>query len=1150
MKNRIFNRILLIGLIAAAACTAGAAEERELIAVLKSEAGVVEKCAACQQLRICGTAESVPALAAQLGDERVGHAARHALEGMPYAEAGAALRDAIGKTSGAVKAGLIDSVGWRGDTAAVGLLAPLVSDADTAVATAAATALGRMGGKDAETALVAACGKVKGGVRDAVFEAILRCAEGRLSSGDSSGAAGLYRKVMEAEPGPVMRLAAWRGLALSDGSRRDGLVVEALGGRDAELRLVAIRLVREMEDEQLIKACLRQWRALPADAQVLLVDVMAARGDHAFLADIVKACTSPDEAVRVAAVKAVGVLGDAANVALLAERAGRASGGEQAAARESLRALRGKDIQAEMMGRVEKADSAVRVELIQALADRGATEATPLLLKAIRRGDAAVRAASYRALRELAGAEQIGELVGLLLEVPGGEQKQLESAIVGAARRTSASAAASKAILAKLDSVQEAKLKAVMIGILGQLGDASALATLRRALGDDAAEIRYAAIQGLSAWPTAEPKDDLLRVAKTSDNATHKVLALRGYIDLIGKDASGDDAKLAMYQEAMTLATQAAEKKRVLSGLTNVRTVGALEMAAGSLDQADVCDEAAFAAVTIAAPMAARQAQAVKAAMEKVAASAAPEEIRKQAAAIVEQITTIQSYLMDWEVSGPYVQDGKDYAALFDIAFAPENDAAAAQWRPMPVYADSTPAGYLDLLRALDGGDSRVAYLRTTIDSDADKAVTFEIFSDDGVKAWLNGQIILSLNVARPIMPTPDAAKATLKKGANALVLKITQNNMPWGAIVRMREPAPEVVKVGKQFRIVVINAESKFEAAGICDVNKDGKLDIVSGGSWYEAPQWKQHFIREVQYEGGYYYDFASLPMDIDGDGWTDIAGAAWHNKKVFWVRNPGDSGKAWEVIDVDEPGNMETALAFDINGDGQMDILPNIMSQAAWYEFGRDASAPHGVRWTKHPLPQEAAGHGNGAGDVNGDGRMDVVAPKGWVEQPADASGEWTWHGEFDLGQCSVPALVHDVDGDKDVDIIYGFGHNYGLFWLEQGKDAAGGRTWTRHLIDDSWSQPHFMLLADVDNDGKAELVTGKRYYAHNGNDPGENDPKCVYYYTWDGARWQRHLIHEGGMVAFGINTQAADIDGDGDLDIVAPGKSGLYLLENTLK
>ena len=183
-----------------------------------------------------------------------------------------------------------------------------------------------------------------------------------------------------------------------------------------------------------------------------------------------------------------------------------------------------------------------------------------------------------------------------------------------------------------------------------------------------------------------------------------------------------------------------------------------------------------------------------------------------------------------------------------------------------------------------------------------------------------------------------------------------------------------------------------------------------------------------------------------------------------------------------------------------------------------------------------------------MNSDGRRDIVTPRGWLEQLADG---WQWHAEFELGHASIPILVHDVDDDGDSDIIWGLGHGYGLFWLEQKKET-GQRVWTKHLIDDSWSQPHFMLMADLDNDERDELVTGKRYHAHNGKDPGGNDPVCVYYYDYDrsAGKWTRHTMHEGGRVGFGINTAVADMDGDGDIDIVAPGKSGLYLFENLLK
>lgn len=355
----------------------------------------------------------------------------------------------------------------------------------------------------------------------------------------------------------------------------------------------------------------------------------------------------------------------------------------------------------------------------------------------------------------------------------------------------------------------------------------------------------------------------------------------------------------------------------------------------------------------------------------------------------------------------------------------------------------------------------------------------------------------------------------------------------------------------GVEFRKHVINADVRFEAAGVLDVNKDGKLDIFSGGFWYEAPNWTKHFVREVTEAGEYHYDFANLPVDVDGDGWTDIVNAAWHNKKVFWVRNPGKADSAWEVIDVDEPGNMETAILVDINGDKQPDVLPNVLGAPAfWYSFKKDPASPKGVKWDKHALPPQASAHGNGAGDVDGDGKCDILTPTGWLRQTGP--DQWEFVGEFNLGSTSIPMLVHDVDADGDSDIVWGNGHDYGLFWMEQGKATDGKRTWTKYEIDKSWSQPHFMVFADLDNDGVKELVTGKRFRAHNGHDPGGNDPKCVYYYKFDPAarKFNRNVIIEGDTVAFGINTMVIDIDGDGDLDVVCPGKSGLYLMENLLK
>lgn len=351
-------------------------------------------------------------------------------------------------------------------------------------------------------------------------------------------------------------------------------------------------------------------------------------------------------------------------------------------------------------------------------------------------------------------------------------------------------------------------------------------------------------------------------------------------------------------------------------------------------------------------------------------------------------------------------------------------------------------------------------------------------------------------------------------------------------------------------FNVHTINAESKYEAAAIADMDGDGKPDIYCGGFWYQAPDWKRHVVRAIEEVNGYYLDLSAIPADVNGDGRIDVVGSAWHNKSLFWMRNPGVAGEPWAVLPIDTPGNAETLIPADFNGDGRPDILPNLVRPpAAWYSFDVDPAAENGARWTRHDLPPEAGNHGIGVGDINGDGRPDLVTPIGWIENTPSG---WVVHAEWKISRSvSIPMLVTDVDGDGLADVIWGSAHDYGVHWMRQGRDAAGARTWTRADIDMSWSQAHFLLLADLNNDGQSEVVTGKRYYAHNGRDPGAEDPIAIYAYQFDRAAgvWVRHALSEGARVGFGLSTMAADIDGDGDIDLLCPGKSGLYLLENLL-
>lgn len=1123
-----------------------------LTRVLDSDAAYDAKQFACRQLALTATAEHVPVLAEHLTDEKMSHMALYVLTHIDSPEVDKALLAALDRATGCARLGIIHMLGNRRCSAAVGALRRLMISDDRLLAVEATSALGRIGTESAGSILRKALADRDHPAKDMLPEACLECADRLLEKGRDGATVGLYKAVLNSGSPAHARAAALRGLAAALGEQAHPFVAQSLSSDDEDLYGMAAVIVRDAPKKETAEAMAGDLARLRPAVQVMLINALAARMDRAGVAVVREACQSGSVAVRSAALTALGKLGDESTIALLVEHAAQGGGAERAAAMESLASLRGQNVNAALAKQLRDSDSAGKAVICRALLERNAVESAPALIEAAKAGDRSVRVEALRALRSLAGQDEIAALVDLVFIVEPTEADEVGKVLAVVARRNDVHRQCTDDILSKYHRADNDKQRVALILTLGGLGHPSALPVLREALRDDSSDIRYAAIKALSVWPNAAPAADLVNVVRSTSNPTHRVLALRGYIDLIGAAELPAARELEHYQQAMRLADQDSEKKKVLSVLAGLHTLEAFQMAASFVGEPSLKNEAAMAACVIAEKIHTAKGRELKDDLEKIAEADLSDTIKEQAWQILEKISKLKYYITDWEVSGPYMQEGRNYSQLFDVPFAPEIDSGKeATWRKMPTGTDPAQPHYLDLLKALNGGEQRVAYLRTKLQWPRQEQVKLWIGSDDGNKVWLNGKVVHSNNVARPFTVDQDSAAVALNKGDNAIMMKITQNNLPWGASLRIEGPQPpKPPKLGEGFRLHTINAESRFEAAGICDVNRDGRLDIFSGGFWYEAPTWKKHFVREVQYDGNYYYDFASLPMDVDGDGWIDVVSAAWHNKMVFWVRNPGNAAGEWEVIDIDTPGNMETALAVDINRDGQLDILPNIMTQAAWYEFRRDQSAPHGVRWQKHQLPKQAAGHGIGAGDVNMDGRCDVVAPAGWVEQTSD--GRWKWQAEFNLGGTSIPILVHDVDADKDGDIIWGAGHNYGLFWLEQGKDAAGKRTWTKHEIDMEWSQPHFMVLSDLNNDGEDELITGKRYHAHNGHDPGGNDPVCVYYYSFNqaGKKWTRHLLHEGGKVGFGINTQVADIDRDSDIDIVAPGKSGLYLFENLLK
>lgn len=356
-------------------------------------------------------------------------------------------------------------------------------------------------------------------------------------------------------------------------------------------------------------------------------------------------------------------------------------------------------------------------------------------------------------------------------------------------------------------------------------------------------------------------------------------------------------------------------------------------------------------------------------------------------------------------------------------------------------------------------------------------------------------------------------------------------------------------------FRRHVINADSEFVAAAVFDVNKDGKLDIVCGGYWYEAPTWKKHFLRNVEVRGGRPDGYAHQVLDVNGDGWPDLITVNWRTSSIKWLEHPGANlakDPEWKEHVIAVPGSAETGRLVDLLGDGTPVILPNGANFAAWWELRRKPNAQEGFtpEWVRHDLPRELAGHGLGIGDINGDGRKDLIGRNGWAEAPQDPrTGRWIWHPDFDLDQASIPILVVDVDGDGLNDIVWARAHDYGIYWLQQTRTKDNQIKWIRHAIDTSVAGCHSLLWEDLDGDGRKELIVGRRYLAHEGRDPGEYDPQAAYRYQYDPKTrtWQRWVISYNDGICFGLDPKVVDLTGSGKLDLVCGGRHGLYWLEN---
>lgn len=569
-------------------------EEAKLIAVLKSDADWFAKDAACRRLRVIGTAQSVPALAALLTDEKLSHIARYALEPMPFSESGKALRDALGQAQGSPKAGVAISLGARRDKEAVPLLSPLLTDANVDIARAAAGALGRIATAEAADALFDAQDTVALNIKPALYEGLLAAAQQMDKEGEHGKAAKIFDQLLNPDRAMNIRMGAFRGLAYAKPSA--DWIEDALEGDDPVLRDMAAQIVAETSGEKDTKYYAKELPELPVEGQVALLRGLAARKDPVARPAVAQALSNKDKNVQLAALKALGSLGNAENVPVLVEKLGSEDADIAETASQTLTALEGPEIDAALADGFKIATAPVCVKLLELLTNRRAAQTVSLAVQCVNDGDAQLRGAGLRALERSGGLEEAPGVIALLMKSSDAAERSAAESTLGAIGVR----AGEPMLPSLLSAMKEAPLESrvVFLRVIAQIGGAQALETVLTSMADTNEPIRTEALNLLSTWTTADAAPHLRKLAESAD-LSQQVLGLRGYVRL-AQNETAVDKKIAMLTDAMGLVKRPDEKKLVLSAWGALPAPQSLTALLPQLDDPAVKSEAALAVINVA----------------------------------------------------------------------------------------------------------------------------------------------------------------------------------------------------------------------------------------------------------------------------------------------------------------------------------------------------------------------------------------------------------------------------------------------------------------------------------------------------------------------------------------------------------------------
>ena len=993
-SNKVFVVIaaaLVIFHLAATAAPAQSRSEQQLLGILSSAASLQEKDAACAELKRIGTVRSVPVLAGFLADPELSHSARYALESMPAPEAGLALLQALDRTSGLLKVGVIHSLGRRREARAIPAFIRSLEDADPNVARAAATALGQVGGPQAIQALFSVAMGEKGNVRrEAAFDGLLGAATRELAEGHIGDANAAFEKLLTIPAPDHIRAAAYRGMIMAAApGRAVELVRAAVRGDDGPVQMAALEAAPGLKAPEVTPVLCGSLAAATPPMKIALIEALRQRGDPAAAPSLVAFIQSPVMSVRLAAIAGLGELGDDSAVQALLEAAGSSDEGEMRTGRQALLVLKRGDVTRALIAHLATGKPPERIEAARALAGRGDKDAAADLTAAVNVNTDPVRAALFSALGQLAEEPDIPALVTLTTgakdDPARDEARDALSAACARLQAASRPAAATSIVKGLAGAGPQGRGALLQAG--SALLDEKLRAELRRALSDPDPSLRQAAARALCETRDPGLLPDLLNFAKQATDLGLRVPAVRGYVRLVTDTENvrlSSAERVKALEEILPMA-RPEEKWAVLAGLTKLADVDALALVLSMLDDPATRAEAAQAVTAIASALGPSRREHARMALERVLAASPPAAQQQAALAALQGIDPNAGAVSPvtfrrTKVDGAFRSEG---VAVADFNRDGQLDIATGNvlylgpdWKARPMLGaaiEYAPENYSD------------EFLCFAEDLDHDGWLDLIVVGFPGAKTrWLRnparrgGPWKELLAVEKTGNESPDWVDV-FKDGRKDLVFVSEQG-------MALARPGADPAKPWS-VRVIAGPADPRpGHGLGVGDINGDGRNDIVCPEGWWEGPADRARvpwtFHRDKL---GFEAPAQMLVFDANGDGRADVVSSGAHRYGLWWYEQTGGS---WIPHEIDHSISQLHALHLaDINGDGLPDLVTGKRFWAhregdegiddpavlCWFEMKREAGKPS---WVRHDID-----FASGVGlhfqivDLNGDGRLDIV-------------------------------------------------------------------------------------------------------------------------------------------------------------------------------